>query len=147
MRRVVITAIGLISPCGLDTESTWNAVCEGRSGIGPITLFDADAFATKIAGECTGFDPLQFIEKKRLREGGRFIHLAVGASQEVVDKSGLTMAHATVRAAEIQGREAKLPHGLHRPKSQRSPVPSLGLQKDPRKPTLKTAYLTIGSYG
>lgn len=104
MRRVVITAIGLISPCGLDTESTWNAVCEGRSGIGPITLFDADRFATKIAGECTGFDPLRFIEKKRLREGGRFIHLAVGASQEVVDKAGLDMGGGVAeRAGTIIG--------------------------------------------
>ena len=70
MRRVVITGVGAVSPCGADTASTWGALREGRSGIGPITLFDASAYATQIAGECRDFDPEKYIEKKRLREGG-----------------------------------------------------------------------------
>ncbi len=88
MRRVVVTGIGAISPCGSDTESTWKGVLEGRCGIGPITQFDAKDHASKIAGECSDFDPLKYIEKKRLREGARFIHFAIGATQQAIDASG-----------------------------------------------------------
>ena len=88
MRRVVVTGVGMVSPCGADTESTWNAIVEGRSGVGPITAFDASAHSSQIAGECTDFDPLQYVEKKRLREGGRFIHLALGATAQALDASG-----------------------------------------------------------
>jgi 3-oxoacyl-[acyl-carrier-protein] synthase II len=85
----VITGVGAVSPCGADTASTWGALREGRSGIGPITLFDASAHATQIAGECRDFDPEKYIEKKRLREGDRFIHLAIGASSLAVEKAGI----------------------------------------------------------
>ncbi len=88
MRRVVVTGVGAITPCGADTESTWKGVVEGRSGIGPITLFDAKDHPSKIAGECRDFDPLRYIEKKRLREGARFIHLALGSTQLAVDAAG-----------------------------------------------------------
>ncbi|HKU36744.1 MAG TPA: beta-ketoacyl-ACP synthase II [Polyangiales bacterium] len=89
MRRVVITGVGTVSPCGNDTGSTWRALREGKSGIAPITAFDASEYATKIAGECRTFDPEKYIEKKRLREGDRFIHLAVAASQLAVDDAGI----------------------------------------------------------
>lgn len=89
MRRVVITGIGAVSPCGADVETTWRALLAGRSGIGPITRFDAAAFASRIAGECHDFDPEAYIEKKRLREGDRFIHFAIGASDQAVVSSGL----------------------------------------------------------
>jgi 3-oxoacyl-[acyl-carrier-protein] synthase II len=89
MRRVVITGLGTVSPCGLDTASTWASLCEGKSGIGPITLFDTTDHATKIAGECKGFDAEKYIEKKRLREGDRFIHLAMAASVLAVDDAGV----------------------------------------------------------
>ncbi len=89
MRRVVITGIGAISPCGPDTASTWGALCDGKSGIGKITLFDASAHATQIAGECTGFDAEKYIEKKRLREGDRFMHLAIAASVLAVEDAGV----------------------------------------------------------
>jgi 3-oxoacyl-[acyl-carrier-protein] synthase II len=62
---------------------------EGKSGIGPITLFDATNHATRIAGECRDFNPETYIEKKRLREGDRFIHLAVGASHLAVESAGI----------------------------------------------------------
>jgi 3-oxoacyl-[acyl-carrier-protein] synthase II len=89
MRRVVITGLGAITPCGADTASTWRSLREGKSGIGPITLFDASSHATQIAGECRDFAPEKYIEKKRLREGDRFIHLAIGASQLAVDAAGI----------------------------------------------------------
>jgi 3-oxoacyl-[acyl-carrier-protein] synthase II len=89
MRRVVITGVGAVSPCGPDTASTWGALREGKSGIGRITLFDASAHATQIAGECRAFEPEKYIEKKRLREGDRFIHLAIAASSLAVDDAGV----------------------------------------------------------
>ncbi len=88
MRRVVITGVGCVSPNGLDAESTWENISQGRSGIAPITSFDAEAFASRIAGECTGFDPLKFVEKKRLKEGDRLIHLALAASSMAVEAAG-----------------------------------------------------------
>ncbi|MDQ3034554.1 MAG: beta-ketoacyl-ACP synthase II [Myxococcota bacterium] len=89
MRRVVVTGVGAVSPCGADTATTWQALLAGRSGIGPITRFDASAFPSRIAGECRDFEAEKYFEKKRLREGARFIHLAMGASVQAVDDSGL----------------------------------------------------------
>ncbi len=97
MRRVVITGIGTVTPCGNDTASTWSALCQGKSGIGPITLFDASTFATQIAGECRDFEPEKYIERKRLREGDRFIHLAIGASVLAVEDAGVADASEAVK--------------------------------------------------
>ncbi len=88
MRRVVVTGAGAVSPCGSDTESTWKAVLAGRSGIARIEAWDASAFTAQIAGECKGFDPEKYIEKRRLREMARFIHLAVAASQHAIEAAG-----------------------------------------------------------
>ena len=89
MRRVVVTGLGAVSPCGPDIESTWSAVTGGRSGIGPITRFDASQFAARFAGECRTFDPGKYIEKKRIKEGDRFIHLALGAAAQAVNEAGV----------------------------------------------------------
>jgi 3-oxoacyl-[acyl-carrier-protein] synthase II len=88
MRRVVVTGVGVVSPCGLDTASTWAAIRQGKSGIGAITRFDATDFATKIAGECRGFEPEKYFERKRVREGDTFIHLAMAASVQAMQDSG-----------------------------------------------------------
>jgi 3-oxoacyl-[acyl-carrier-protein] synthase II len=88
MRRVVVTGVGVVSPCGLDTASTWAAIRQGKSGIGPITRFDASDFASKIAGECRGFDPEKYFERKRVREGDTFIHLAMAGSVQAIQDSG-----------------------------------------------------------
>ncbi len=90
MRRVVITGVGAVSPCGNDLGTTWDNVVGGRSGIAPIALFDASQHSSKIAGECTGFDPENYVEKKRVREVGRFIQFAIAASQEAMDASGFS---------------------------------------------------------
>lgn len=88
MRRVVITGVGAVSPCGPDVESTWNAVTNGRSGIGRITRFDPTEYPSQIAGEVRDFDPEKYFEKKRVREGDTFIHYAMGASVMAVEGSG-----------------------------------------------------------
>ena len=91
-RRVVVTGIGLVTPLGIGREETWSALVEGRSGIGPITLFDTKDFATKIAGEVKGFDPLAFIEDKReARWMDRFLHFAVAASKMAIEDSGIAV--------------------------------------------------------
>lgn len=89
MRRVVITGMGAVSPCGNDVGSTWANVVAGKSGIGPITRFDASQHPSRIAGECRDFDAEKYIEKKRLREGDRFIHLAMGAAVQAVEAAGV----------------------------------------------------------
>lgn len=88
MRRVVITGVGTVSPCGADVATTWRNVSEGRSGIARIEGFDATEFASQIAGECSDFDPLQYMPKRRLREAARFIQLAIAAAAQAVKSSG-----------------------------------------------------------
>lgn len=89
MRRVVVTGVGAVSPCGNDIASTWDAVVAGRSGIARIERFDPTEYASQIAGECTGYDSEQYIEKKKLKEMSRFVELAIGASAQAIAMSGL----------------------------------------------------------
>jgi 3-oxoacyl-[acyl-carrier-protein] synthase II len=88
-RRVVVTGLGLICAVGNSTEETWKNLLAGKSGVARITQFDATQFACKIAAEVKNFDPLQFIEKKEIKKMGRFIHLAIAASDEAMAMSGL----------------------------------------------------------
>jgi 3-oxoacyl-[acyl-carrier-protein] synthase II len=90
-RRVVITGVGLISSVGIGTEANWKALCAGDSGIGPITHFDALRFATRIAGEVKGFDPLQFFDKKDVKKVDPFIQFAVAAADFAVKDAGLVV--------------------------------------------------------
>jgi 3-oxoacyl-[acyl-carrier-protein] synthase II len=86
-----VTGIGLVSPVGIGTQENWEALCSGVSGIGPITRFDASAFATRFAGEVKHFDPLKWIEKKELKKMDIFIQFAVAASQFAVDDAKLAV--------------------------------------------------------
>lgn len=90
MERVVITGIGLVTPNGIGTSESWRSVLEGQSGIAPITLFDASQHATRFAGEVKGFVPEQFIPRKKLKEMGRFAHLAIAASKLCLDDAAIT---------------------------------------------------------
>jgi 3-oxoacyl-[acyl-carrier-protein] synthase II len=81
--------VGLVSPVGIGTEASWQGVLAGRSGIGPITLFDAARHSTRIAGEVSGFDPLQWIDRKDVKKCGRFIQFAIAATEMAVEQSGL----------------------------------------------------------
>lgn len=88
-RRVAITGVGLVSPVGLTTQESWEALKAGRSGIGPITFFDTTDYPTKFAGEVKGFDPEQYIHPKEVKKMDRFIHLALGATDQALKHSGL----------------------------------------------------------
>ncbi|HEY1339411.1 MAG TPA: beta-ketoacyl-ACP synthase II [Bryobacteraceae bacterium] len=94
-RRVVVTGVGLLSPLGIGTETSWEAIRAGRSGIGPITQFDASAFACRIAGEVKGFDPANYIEKKEIKKMARFIQFAVAAAECALAGSGLKVTPET----------------------------------------------------
>ncbi len=90
-RRVVVTGVGLVSPLGIGTEANWEALCAGRSGIGPITRFDAAEFSARIAGEVKGFNPLAFVDKKDVKKMDIFIQYAIAASQFAMDDAGLSV--------------------------------------------------------
>jgi beta-ketoacyl-acyl-carrier-protein synthase II len=90
-RRVVITGLGVISPVGLTIPSLWNHLVAGHSGIGPITLFDADGFDVRIAGEAWGFDPLDYMTVKEIRRADRFSQFAIAALQQVMEQSGFVV--------------------------------------------------------
>jgi 3-oxoacyl-[acyl-carrier-protein] synthase II len=87
----VITGIGLVSPLGLDAPSTWEALLAGRSGVGPITRFDATAFPTRIAAEVRGFDPERWLERKEARKLDTFSHYAVAATDELLRDAGFVI--------------------------------------------------------
>ncbi len=91
-RRVVITGIGLVSPLGIGTEKNWQAISQGKSGVGLISHFDASQYTSKIAGQAKDFDPLDFFEKKEIRKMDRFIQYAVAAAQLAVQDSGVDIA-------------------------------------------------------
>jgi len=88
-RRVVVTGIGLVTPLGIGVKESWEGLIEGRSGIGPITLFDATDFPTKIAGEVKGFEPSDFIEQKEIKKMDRFIQFSLAASSMAMEDSAL----------------------------------------------------------
>ena len=93
-RRVVVTGMGMLTPLGVGTEANWRALCQGKSGVGPVTHFDAGQFRTQIAGEVKGFDPLDFIDRKLARRGDRFIHFALAATRMALEDSGLKITSA-----------------------------------------------------
>ena len=84
-----MTGVGLLTPLGLGTEATWEAIRAGKSGVGRITQFDASAFSCQIAGEVKGFDPASYIEKKEIKKMGRFIQFAIPAADWALKNSEL----------------------------------------------------------
>ena len=90
MRRVVVTGLGVVSPLGIGAESTWEGLLAGRSGAGPITLFDCSRHTTKFACEVKDFDPHVFSDKKEARKMDRFIQLGVAATEYAIKDSALT---------------------------------------------------------
>ena len=93
-RRVVVTGLGCISPVGNTVAQAWRALCAGQSGIGPITQFDASAFACQIAGEVKGFDVESVMPAKEARTMDRFIHFGVAAAQQAIEDAALPHGEA-----------------------------------------------------
>ena len=92
-RRVVITGMGIKSPVGNDIETAWSHIVEGRSGIKPVTHFDASSFATRIAGEVRDFNIEDYISAKDARKMDPFIHYGIAAGVDALKDSGLDLEH------------------------------------------------------
>ena len=93
-RRVVVTGLGLISPVGNSVEEGWANLVAGRSGIGPITRFDASAMACRFAGEVKGFRIEDYISAKEARHMDTFIHFGMAAAMQAVRDAGLPTGEA-----------------------------------------------------
>ncbi|HWN04840.1 MAG TPA: beta-ketoacyl-ACP synthase II [Candidatus Dormibacteraeota bacterium] len=91
LRRVVITGVGAVTPVGNSAEEFWAALIQGKSGIGPITRFDASPLPTKIAGELKGFDPLRYMDKKDDRKFDPFLKYALACAAMAVEDAGLNV--------------------------------------------------------
>jgi 3-oxoacyl-[acyl-carrier-protein] synthase II len=100
-RRVVVTGLGLVTPLGTGVKKTWDALVDGRSGIGPITKFDASTFDVRIAGEVKDFEPEQWLDKKEVKKMDAFIQYAVAAAQMALDDSGLAITEANAERVGV----------------------------------------------
>ena len=87
--RVVVTGIGIVSPVGLTTLSTWDSLVNAKSGISTITAFDPTEFETTIAAQINDFDPENYMDRKEARRADRFSQLALAAAQEAINQAGL----------------------------------------------------------
>ncbi len=102
--RVVVTGMGAITPLGDDVASTWAALCQGESGVGSITLFDASMLQTQIAAEVKGFDPVARFGRREARRYDRFMQFALVAAEQAIADSGLTFDNGlSERCAVIVG--------------------------------------------
>jgi 3-oxoacyl-[acyl-carrier-protein] synthase II len=106
-RRVVVTGVGLVCACGIGTAEAWQALLAGRSGIVPITQFDAAGYDCRFAGEVRGFDPFAWIEKKEVKKMARFIHLAIAATD-----FAMKMARFEVAAADADATGVYISSGI-----------------------------------
>jgi len=88
-RRVVVTGLGVISPLGLNVADTWKNAISGKSGVGPITHFDASGYEVRIAAEVKGFDPGVYLDRKEARHMDRFSQFALAATLQAMRESGL----------------------------------------------------------
>ncbi|HTA63994.1 MAG TPA: beta-ketoacyl synthase N-terminal-like domain-containing protein, partial [Xanthomonadaceae bacterium] len=100
-RRVVVTGMGIVSPVGNDLPTAWDNIVNGRSGIGPITHFDTTGFATTIAGEVRGFDPLAFVTAKDVKKMDPFIHYGVAAGMMAMNDAGLEITDANAERTGV----------------------------------------------
>jgi 3-oxoacyl-[acyl-carrier-protein] synthase II len=90
-RRVVVTGLGIVSPVGIGVAQAWDNLVHGRSGVGPITKFDATLLPTRIAGEVRGFDPVQWMPPKEVRRSDTFIHYGIAATRMALEDAGLAI--------------------------------------------------------
>jgi 3-oxoacyl-[acyl-carrier-protein] synthase II len=102
-RRVVITGMGTVNPCGLTVAETWDNLLAGRSGIGLISKFDTAEFTCKIAGQVKGFEPDRYIDKKDQKKMDIFIQYAMAAAMEAMNDSGLAALELSKAEREVFG--------------------------------------------
>jgi 3-oxoacyl-[acyl-carrier-protein] synthase II len=100
-RRVVVTGVGLVTPLAIGTEATWQALLEGRSGAGPITLFDPSQHSSRFACEVKGFDPLRWVQKKDVKKIDRFIQFAIAAADFALQDSALKVTPENAEAVGV----------------------------------------------
>ena len=90
-RRVVVTGMGAITPVGNDPDTMWGNLIAGKSGIGPITLFDASNFNVRFAGEVKDFNPQDYMEHREIRRSDRYTHFATAATVQAMRQANLQM--------------------------------------------------------
>ena len=99
--RIVITGVGVVSPLGITRDETWQNLLSGKSGIDQISSFDSDGFATTIAAEVKDFHPTSYVSRKEARHMDRFVQLAVAATQEAVEHSGIKITPENAERASV----------------------------------------------
>ena len=103
-RRVVITGLGMVTPCGLTVKENWRNILAGKSGIGPLTKFDIPDFPVKIVGEVKDFDPTNYVDKKDVKKMDPFIQYSMAATKEAMEDAALVIDESnTERAGVIIG--------------------------------------------
>ena len=103
-KRVVVTGVGLVTPLGTGVEKTWQGICAGKSGVGPVTRFDASEFAVKIAAEVKDFQVEDFIEKKLAKHLEPFVQYAIAAADMAMKDSGFVVSEEnSARVGVITG--------------------------------------------
>src|SRR4030043_2324629 len=91
-RRVVITGIGVIAPNGIGVKDFWNSLVHGRSGVRKITHFDASSYTSQVAGEVSGFDPLDYMDSKSARRMDRFAQFAAACTKMAIDDANFEIS-------------------------------------------------------
>ncbi|HPD19379.1 MAG TPA: beta-ketoacyl synthase N-terminal-like domain-containing protein, partial [Candidatus Goldiibacteriota bacterium] len=100
-KRVVITGMGAVTPVGNSVSEMWQALLEGKNGIGKITLFDASLYDTRIAGEIKNFDPTEVLEKKEVKRTPRFIQYALKTTKEAVGMANLSLSETELKRTAV----------------------------------------------
>lgn len=100
-RRIVVTGMGLVCPVGNTVESSWKAVCEGQSGIGPCTEFDASQLTTRIAGQIKDLDLSLYLDGKEARRYDKFMHYGIAASVQAIEDAGLVGDDAGINPERV----------------------------------------------
>jgi 3-oxoacyl-[acyl-carrier-protein] synthase II len=90
--QVAVTGMGFVTPIGCDLETVWSSLVEGRSGVGPITRFDAGEYPARIAAEVRGFDPLDHMDRKTARHTSRYCQFALAAARQALAHAGLDVS-------------------------------------------------------
>jgi 3-oxoacyl-(acyl-carrier-protein) synthase len=101
-RRVVVTGLGMLSPVGNTVEESWKNIVAGKSGIAPITAFDASEFSTRISGSVKGFDPTDYIASKDVKKMDTFIHFGIAAGIQALDDSGIEVTDEMPSGSALQ---------------------------------------------